>query len=340
MATHPVWRRTYPVALLMLVPLLLISGCRSKDAETGKQAPPETVAICVGGAPGIPAVLAQELGLFARKGVTATLKKYTAGPLAFEGALAGDCEMTIVGETPVVMKSFERQDFSILATLAASDDSTRVLANAARGIRRPEDLKGKRIFVHKGSTNHYFLEMFLLRNGLSAKDVSLIFQNPEDVSAALLKGSIDAFTATEVLINKPRKALGDKAVVFRSPGLCRISFNLVAGSGFVREKPKAAVSVLAALIESVDAIAKDRPRAIQALSRSLNVKEDEMAGMLDGYSWHADLAQTLLLSLEQEARWAISVGLTQKTTMPNYLDFIDAYPLRILKPEAVTMLKQ
>ena len=34
------------------------------------------------------------------------------------------------------------------------------------------------------------------------------------------------------------------------------------------------------------------------------------------------LDQTILMSLEDEARWAMREGLTDKKEIPNYLDFI------------------
>jgi ABC-type nitrate/sulfonate/bicarbonate transport system substrate-binding protein len=165
------------MAIILIVAVASLAGCKGKTTESKRTARPEKIAICIGGAPGIPVLLAHEQGLFTGEGLDVTLKKYSAAPLGFEGLFAGECDMAAVGETPVVMKSFERQDFSVLATLATSDDATVIIANKERGIQRPEDLRGKRIFVHKGSTNHFFLEMFLLKNGLSAMGVTLIFKD-------------------------------------------------------------------------------------------------------------------------------------------------------------------
>jgi NitT/TauT family transport system substrate-binding protein len=340
MVAHYIGKQAFlAMAIILIVAVAPLAGCKDKTTVSKRSAQPEKIAICTGGAPGIPVLLAHERGLFTEEGLDVTLKKYSAAPLAFEGLFAGECDMVAVGETPVVMKSFERQDFSVLATLATSDDATRIIANKERGIQRPEDLKGKRIFVHKGSTNHFFLEMFLLENDLSANAVTLIFKDREDVSEALVKGSIDAFAGSKVLINEPRKALGDKAVVFSSPGLCLITANLLAMNSFIREKPQVVKSVLAALLKADDSIEKERPQAISTLSRALNVNEHDVSEILDTYRWHVVLAQTLFLSFEHEAQWAMKSGLTEKTEMPNYLDFVQADALRTLKPEAVTLIK-
>lgn len=50
----------------------------------------------------------------------------------------------------------------------------------------------------KGSSIHFFLDMFLAKNGISNKDVTMILTLVPDVSAAFADGSIDEFCATGV----------------------------------------------------------------------------------------------------------------------------------------------
>lgn len=326
-------------ALILGAAILLAGGSRDHAFGEPGNTPPQGLTICIGGAPGIPAVVASELGLFAKTGLSVTLKKHTAGSQAFAAMLDGKCDLSMAGETPVVMNSFERRDFSILATLASSDDSTRILANRARGIQKPEDLKGKRIFVHKGSTNHFFLDMFLLKKGLLTKNANLIFKDVADVPEAFSQGDIDAYAATDALISKPRQTLGENAVVFSSPGLCLISFNLVAMNSVVKEKPQAIKSMLSALLQAEEVIDKDRPQAIKTVALAMSMTEEDTAVALSPYRWDVVLEQTLLLSLEQEAQWAIASGLTGQTRIPNYLDYVERGPLLQIKPAAVSMLQ-
>lgn len=332
-------KRICILAITLLVAIVLTGGSRGQVRAESGGALPEALSICVGGTTGIPVILAHEQGLFAKEGLEVTLKKYFVGLQGLEGMLAGECDMAAVGETPVVMKSLERQDFSILATIATSDDATRIIANKERGIHRPEDLKGKRIFVHKNTIQHFFVGMFLAENNLSAKDVTLIHKDVEDFSEALTTGRIDAFVGTDMHIGKLRKALGDKAVVFSSPGLCLMTSNLTAMNSFIRERPKVVSSVLSALLKGEEVFAKERPQAIITLARAMNSNERDMAATLNTYRWKVGLEQTLFLSLEQEAQWAMDSGLTNKIRIPNDLDYVHRAALFSLRPEAVTMLK-
>ncbi len=49
------------------------------------------------------------------------------------------------------------------------------------------------------------------------------------------------------------------------------------------------------------------------------------------------LDQSILVSLEDEARWAIENKLTRASRIPNYLNFIYTDALLAVKPNAVTI---
>jgi NitT/TauT family transport system substrate-binding protein len=329
--------RTAVLFLSALLALIIpVSACRDR----GSAPKPEKVTICVGGAPGIPLLLAREQGLFSKQGIDVEVMKTPAGPVGFGKMLAGECDMAATSETAIVLHSFERRDFSILAATATSEDSPRIVADRKSGIRTPRDLKGKRILVFKGSANHYFLDTFLARNGLSGKEVSIIFTNgTPDVSELFQNRKIDAFCASDVLVYKPAKALGDDAVMLSSPGLCFTFFHISAMNTYIRNRPEIVRKVLAALLENETRVAREPERAMRSTSHQLGIDVQSMGAIWNNYNWSVVLSQPLLLSLEHEARWAIQAGLAPKTAIPNYLDFIHVDTLRALKPEAVTMIK-
>lgn len=59
----------------------------------------------------------------------------------------------------------------------------------------------------------------------------------------------------------------------------------------------------------------------------------------NSYDFRATLGQALLVSLEDQARWAIKNRLTQQKVMPNWLDFIYEDGLRTVKPDAVRIIR-
>ena len=58
----------------------------------------------------------------------------------------------------------------------------------------------------------------------------------------------------------------------------------------------------------------------------------------ESFSFKLFLDQTIPITLEDEARWAIKEGLVDKKDVPNYLDYIYVDALKEAKPEAVTII--
>lgn len=284
------------------------------------------------------AIIAEDQKFFSQEGIDVTIKLYDSGKLAFTGVCDGEVDLATVADTPIVFSSFEREDFSIIATIGFSDNEPRIIARKDKGIQKPGDLRGRRIATQKGSSVHFFLHLFLIKNGLSEKDVVLSFKKPDELVTALVNGEIDAFSMREPFISKTKKLIQDKAIVFAEPGLYLKTFNLVALKDFIKYKPQVVNRVLRALIQAEEFTKKYPDQAIKIVSKALEISGSEIAGLWSDINIGVSLDQSLLLSLEDEARWAISNRLTDKTKVPNYLNFIHMNGLEKVKSEAVTVI--
>lgn len=283
--------------------------------------------------------IGQEQGFFSQEGLEVTIRKYPTGKAAFEGMFAGEVDMASVAETPIVFKSIEQQDFSILTGLSFSDNFVKIVARKDKGILKPADLRGKSIATPRGTVFHFFSHLFLISNGLPATDVRLSFKKPEELISGLMRGEFDAFSFREPSISEAKKILGDKAVVFTQIGLNHQTFNLVALKGFIKDKPETIKRVLRALVQAEEFSKKYPDKARKIISRYMGISETEMAVVWSDVTLRVSLDQGLLLSLEDEARWVINSKLTEKTKAPNYLDFIYFDGLDAVKSEAVTIIR-
>ena len=64
-----------------------------------------------------------------------------------------------------------------------------------------------------------------------------------------------------------------------------------------------------------------------------------MDSMLKHFDFRVRLDQSLLVLMEEEARWAIRSGLVPKQETPNYLSTLEVEPLLAVKPEAVQLVR-
>lgn len=69
------------------------------------------------------------------------------------------------------------------------------------------------------------------------------------------------------------------------------------------------------------------------------MRKEDVALHWDDFTFELSLNQSFLVNIEDEARWAIRNKLTDKTGVPNYLDYIYIDALESVKPDAVTVIR-
>ena len=184
------------------------------------------------------AILADAEGLFAREGVTVSVRKFASGKLALDALLADEVQIATAAVTPVVFSSFKRRDFSIVAGIGTSGNDTRIIGRKDRGVAKPQNLRGRRIATQEASAVHFFLHMFLLKHGLTEKDVMIRGMVPDLFPQALARGEVDACAMREPLISRTLALLGDKAVVFEEPELYVEHYNLLVRNRSLDTRPE------------------------------------------------------------------------------------------------------
>jgi ABC-type nitrate/sulfonate/bicarbonate transport system substrate-binding protein len=137
--------------------------------------------------------IAQEAGLFKKYDLDFRLVFIPSSPVATAATLNGDAEIGVTGAVGNVRAYV--QGFTDLVFIAGMKN---ILTHSVLGkpdIKRPEDLKGKKVGVGRfGGNTHYFVIQALKRLGMdAAKDIQTIQTGggPETL-AALLSGSLDA----------------------------------------------------------------------------------------------------------------------------------------------------
>jgi ABC-type nitrate/sulfonate/bicarbonate transport system substrate-binding protein len=137
--------------------------------------------------------IAQEAGLFKKYDLDFRLVFIPSSPVATAATLNGDAEIGVTGAVGNVRAYV--QGFTDLVFIGGVKN---ILTHSVLGkpeIKRPEDLKGKKVGVGRfGGNTHYFVIQALRRLGMDAsKDIQTIQTGggPETL-AALLGGSLDA----------------------------------------------------------------------------------------------------------------------------------------------------
>lgn len=285
-------------------------------------------------------MIALDQGYFQDEGIRVSVENFVSGKRALlDGLFTGNVDLVTASDVPIVFNSFERQDFSVIATIFHVDNQNRIVARADSGIGTPEDLRGKRIATQKSSAVHFFLHLFLLETGISEQEVALSYMHADQLPKALARGEIDAFSMREPYVGQAKALLGGNAVVFAVPGLYYQSDQLVIANELLEKEPGIVEKVLRALVRSEAFVEANPEDSQEIVARSLGASRAEIAAIWPELSPRISLEQSLLLRLEDIARWALQRQLVNGHKIPNFLDLIYLDGLDEVKPDTVTVIR-
>lgn len=136
--------------------------------------------------------VARHNGYFRDAGVEVRYVSFPTGRDALAALLDGRVDVATTFETPFVARALAGDRPRILTTLHQSSRNTRVVSPRDRKIAGPEDLRGRRVGVPRGTNAEYFLETLVTLAGLDPLDVKQVDLRPQDAGAMLAKGQVDA----------------------------------------------------------------------------------------------------------------------------------------------------
>ena len=328
-------------ATLVLAAGLITSGCDSDDSPgTPAQREPIRYGLTQQSMSAL-GIVACDANFFSREGLDAEITEYVSGKRALQALLDGEVDAITTAGIPIVFASLTRRDFRIVAGLASlTTNVERIVARKDRGIVTPADLQGRKVATQRGSAVHFFLHMFLVKYGLTERDIDLTFMKAEELPGALIRGEIDAFSMREPYVGRATKALGNDAIVFEAPGVYYRTDYLVVSEELIRTRPEAVEKMIRALVRAEQFAKQDPSRLVSVVAARLGAENESVVRReLAQTRLDVGLGQSLLTCLENGANWAIATGLTEQTDVPNYLEFIYLDAIESVKPEAVTIIR-
>ncbi len=323
-------------SLKLIFLLFLLSACSDQGQQDTFKA---KTSIAVSATPlSAPFFVAAAKGYFSKHGIDVILKKYQGGHLCLKAVLDGESEFGTASDYPIMLNAFKRNDYKVLVTFVSSYSDVKLLTNRKK-ISHVSELKSKRIGVVTGGSSHYFLDRFLLFNSLKLGDVSIEHINPEKMPDALQQGQVDAIAVWEPFGYVTSQKLGSDLNIFEADNFYRETFNLVAMKKHGKDKSGVERKVILALQDSIAFIHEHPKEAQSILVKELNLDDKFIDWIWGDFDFRLSLDQALLLTLENESRWAMENKVVKKGALPNYLKYIDTAPLLSIDKSAVGIIQ-
>lgn len=288
----------------------------------------------------LPVFVAEAQDYFKDEGVALRSVDCVGGQACMKLMFAGSAQLATASDLPIMFNSFERSDYAVLASFVSASQDTKLIARRASGVDAARTLAGRRIATVVGSSSHYHLDAFLLYHGIDPAAVTLVPLAADRMPEALRSGEVDAVAVYEPWAWLAQQALGAGALVLPNPRIYTLSFNLVGQRAVIDARDDELQRVLRALARAVRFI-QEQPAAAQAvLKRRLQLDQAFVDWVWPDLHYRLGLDQSLVSTLENEARWAVREGhVPAGRAVPRLLDLLQPGPLRKAVPGAVTIAK-
>lgn len=276
-------------------------------------------------------------GYFVEEGLEVQTILHTFGKASLQSLLDRKADFATVAETPFMFNVLKGEKIFIVANIEASTTNNAILARKDAGVSSPKDLKGKRVGFTPGTTSDFFLDSLLTAIGMTRREIRPVALKPEEMQEAIVSGKVDAVCTWNYPLTQTRHQLGANGLIIFDREIYTETYNVAAQQEFVRNHPETVERFLRALFKAEGFVINhmDEAQAIQAAATRTDLAT--VREVWNAFNYRLGLDQTLLITLEDETRWAMKAKLTDQTVMPDYRKYIHVESLRAIKPEAVKL---
>ncbi|WP_320041584.1 ABC transporter substrate-binding protein [uncultured Desulfobacter sp.] len=286
-------------------------------------------------------IIAQEKGFFKEQRIKATTTAMSIrGTRGFQAYVQGKADATCTTSLHIVRSNFDPSLHVIIGTLSYTDNQMKLLAKKSAGITRVSDLKGKKIAVPRAGFAHFYLEKFLLFNGLTLNDVEAVFVSKKKIPGSIESGLAHATMQHGVPIAETKKILGKDYVIFQNPAIHRKSQHFLVPRKWVAQHREQAKGLLRAILKGEEFIKTHTEESIEILAKAKKYDIRDMAHtVLHEMDYYLSLKQSIFTNLEGIEQWALDNNIVERKTPRNYFEMIDYSLLEEIDPKRVTIIR-
>jgi ABC-type nitrate/sulfonate/bicarbonate transport system substrate-binding protein len=282
--------------------------------------------------------IAQDQRFFAQNGINLTIRDYASATSALNAALSNQVNLVMSSEYAFVATNVLGQgNLNIIATIDKAQ-SVSIVGRKDRGIETIANLEGKKIGLTFQIAPQFYLARFLELNNIDLQNVNQINVPTTEYVSAIVNGSVDAVVVSDSSISQIENQLPNDTVVWSVQSSQLLDMVVSAKSDWILQHPDLTTRFLKSLSEAEDYSVNHLSGAQAIVQKQLNINKSVMAEKWASHEFSLSLDQSLVLTMQDEARWMISSNLTNATGIPNFLNYIYVKGLETARSSAVNVL--
>jgi NitT/TauT family transport system substrate-binding protein len=284
--------------------------------------------------------IAQDQDFFGQNGLNVTARKYETGVGSLDAMLNGEADLAVgANEFPLVGRALQKAGIRTIASIAKSE-FIYLVGRKDRGLQQIADLRGKRVGTTFRTIAQFFFGRFLELHNLKIDDITLIeVGTPDEWVNAVVNGDIDAVVTAQPYADAAKQRLGDNAIVWSVQSNQPLQTQVISTEEWITEHPDIVIRFLKSLVLAEQYVILHPAESKLIVQKQINVDAAYMDKVWSQNQFSLSLDQSLLLAMEDEARWMIANDLTTEKQIPDFLDYIYTDGLEEIKPEAVNVIQ-
>ncbi len=282
--------------------------------------------------------IAEDQKFFVRNALQVNLKGYDSGATAAAGMLNGEGDIALAAEFPIVRHAFSKKDIISFGTVTKYENTYIIWRNDS-GIKRIQDLKGKRIGVTLKTISEFYLGRALELNGINIQQVFLVDTKAPELEQTFISGKVDAVATWEPWVNQINQRVGKEVTTRPLQSGQYAYWNLVSTTDWIEKHSNILRRLIKSLVQAEEYIATHQAEAKATVRKRMNFDAVYMDIIWLRYQFALSLDQSLVTAMEDEARWMIRNNLTDEKAVPNFTNHIYVDALKAIRPEAVKIIR-
>lgn len=227
-------------------------------------------------------------------------------------------------------------DFVILASVALSNRTHRLIVRDAGSVRVPREWDKLRVGIMFGTSSHSGWSRFAAFHGLDEDNYTLVDTPVRQMARALLSDEVDAVVVWSPWERKLQEQFSGELIEFPLRMIYTVNWLLLADRLFARDNPEVVQRVLRGYLKAMDFIDAEPDRAHQLHADYHEIPPDLIIAQSEGMIWRIGLNWSVLVSMGTQLDWLASQpGFDGQK--PNPQHYLYARPLQALAPERVTV---
>jgi len=233
---------------------------------------------------------------------------FNIGVMVNEAFTSNQLDMGIMGDFPVFIGRSSGTNYRIVSIASSGPKTLAMVTKKDSPIKSVEELKGKKIATTKASYGQKLLIALLEKNKMSVEDIQFVHMTMDDLTAALVRGDVDAGVMWDPLITRMEDA-GEIKIIADGTGIYEAYAVLMASGDMVGKNPQVVDAMLKAFQRGRDYLQQSPEECVKILGEDIKIPPAQMTKIVAKFNYDDKITDKFIVDMKDTEAFMRKNGL-------------------------------